>query len=333
MENYFFNRIYSLIIGYPSTFSGFNSTVSTVGNAKQISGLRLMFDINKTETPESNSAVITIYGLSDDTRAFIKERSTETSNDGMIVILKAGYEELHGKDLPILFTGDITGVFHDTTKPEIITTLDCADGLVVIKSATFSKSYSAGVPVAQIFNDIIQAMSMPIQYADSKTKKFSFSFYEMPEYKLNRGYAFDGLASDALRRLCIGYGMRWSIQNARLKIYPAWDKKGNPWTDKIQSFLIAGEEKIPSDQKLESVLIGSPKRLAKNMMGFDRRGVRGYEFDALLMPKAEPGGSVTISSRTIKNSPITLVMSEVHHHGDTHGQDWKTTVKARDLQR
>ena len=60
------------------------------------------------------------------------------------------------------------------------------------------------------------------------------------------------------------------------------------------------------------------------------KSFKGYEFDALLMPKCEPASQVTIQSKDIQ-TPITLQVAEVHHVGDNFGADWKTTVRARFL--
>jgi hypothetical protein len=299
MNKYFFNRLYSLTIGYPLL----------PAKAKVISGLRIAFDISKTETPESNQATITINNLSDESRAFIKERSGSEAADGMTVTIRAGYEEMDGREnIPILFTGDIMGVSHDVTKPEIVTTLLCHDGLISIKKSAFSKSYKPGVRVAQIINDIVSAMGIPIQ-----TKIESIG---LPDYVYNNAYTFTGKASDALSRVCSGYGLRWSIQNNTIKIYRAWNEDGTPGHD--------------GKAAVKGVMIGSPKRIAKSMSGVESTDFRGWEISALLMPQAEPGGRIQISSTQILNSPVTLQVAEVHHSGDTHGDEWKTTIKARE---
>jgi hypothetical protein len=297
-QNYF-NRIYSLEIGYPLR----------PDQAKKISGLRLTFDITKTETPESNAATITINNLSDATRSFIKERSSLDSSDGMTVTLRASYEELEGRDeLPILFTGDIMGVSHDVTKPEIVTRLLCHDGLVSIKKSKFGKSYKAGVHVFQIINDIVSSLGIPLQ---AKVESLGIT-----DYIYNHGYTFSGKTSDALSRVCNGYGLRWSCQNNTIKLYRAWNTDGTPGHDNKAS--------------AKGVIIGSPRRIAKTMSGVETTDFRGWEFDALLLPQAEPGGTVQISSTQIPGSPVKLQVAEVHHAGDTHGDDWKSTIKARE---
>jgi hypothetical protein len=309
---FYFNRIYSLTIGTPAKVlsTGFSDTIFESDKAKTISGLRLTFDISKTETSESNSCTLTINNLTDSTRKFIKARTKDGA--GMIVALRAGYEEMGNvADIPVLFVGDITNVSHDTTRPEVVTTLECHDGYIAIKTARFAKSYAAGTKVSYIMKDIVAELNLPMQA--------TFENVGLPDYRLSRGFVFDGFASDALTRLCSGYKLRWSVQNNALKIYQAANARGTPGTD----------NRLPG----KSVIIGSPKRISKNMKGLDIIDFSGYEFKALLMPGAEPGGKVSIS---LQDEPKTVVLaiSEVHHKGDTHGKGadaWTTTIKARDL--
>jgi len=313
MSKHYFNRLYSLTFGYPAKVmsTGFGETVFEAGKAKTVSGLRIAFDISKTETSESNSCTIIINNLSESTRKFIRPRTSK--NEGMIVTLRAGYEEMQGAaDLPGLFIGDITSVSHDTTNPEVVTTLECHDGYVSIKTSRFSKSYLGGGRVAQIISDIIAELDLPMQA--------TYQNAGLPDYKLNNGFSFDGLASDALTRICKWYGLRWSVQNNAVKIYRKKDDGGKPGND----------DKLPC----QSVLIGSPKRVIKEMKGISGTDFRGYDFQALLMPGAEPGGKVSITSKNLPTGTVTLAIAEVHHKGDTHGigpDSWTTTIKARDL--
>ena len=304
MDKYFFNRIYSLTIGYPERRN----------EAREITGLRMAFDVTKSEIAGGNSCKITINNLSDETRGWIKEGTNETGTGGMTIILKAGYEEMHGRDnLPILFLGDITTVSHDVTKPEVATDITAYEGMLKIKNASFSNSYPAGAFVSQIVNDLIRALGVPF-FAD----RFSFAMFGREEYKLNRAYNIEGNISDYLNKIGNGYGLRWSIQNNKVKIYNKINTNKSPGTD--------GKPAIT-----QSVLIGSPRRLSKGQTATDVMNFGGYDFDCLLLPEAEPGGVVEISSVSIPHSPVKLGIAEVHHAGDTHGDEWKTTIKARKL--
>jgi hypothetical protein len=301
MEQYYFNRIYSLKIGFEKQ----------PNLAKEISGLRITFDIVKTEGAPA-TCEISINNLSDETRAWIKEGTDTTGSGGMTVVLYAGYEELHGRqNIPLLFMGNIMTVSHDVTKPEIVTHLTCYEGILSIKKSTFKKSYPAGVRVAQIINDVIAAVGV----STVSGLPFSFSQIGKTDYILNRGYTFSGNAADLLDKLAQGYGFRWMIQSNRIKIYSKFDKNKKPGHD--------------NNPPAKGVLIGSPKRLGKDQTSSEMINFKGYEFKCLLLPEAEVGGTVQLSSITIPQSPITLTVAEVSHHGDSWGEAWETNIKSR----
>ena len=307
MSKYYFNRDYSLTIGRPASVlsTGFEEAVFESGKAKTITGLRITFDIKKTETPESNSCTITINNLSDSTRKFIKARTKKES--GMIATLKAGYEELHGKNLPTIFTGDISNVYHDLTPPEVVTTIECNEGKISIEQSYFSKSYRSGVRVRKIIDDILSNLGLSLHGSVNDSI--------LPDYTLFNGFSFSGWACDALTRLCNGYGLLWSIQNNSIKIYPAIGENGQPGTDNSLSKLM---------------LVGSPKRINNSKSKVDE--FIGYELISLLAPEVCPGGKVNITSRECGN--VTLGVSEVYHRGDNWGTgagSWNSTIRARDL--
>jgi hypothetical protein len=303
MEKHYFNRIYSLTIGM----------AMQPNQAKEFSGLRIAFDIVKSEGAFS-TCDITINNLSDETRAWIKEGTDTEGKGGMTVVLKVGYEEFHGRqNLPILFMGNITTVSHDVTKPEVVTHLTCFEGILSIKKSHFAKSYPAGVRIAQIVNDAITAIGITSQSGTP----FSFIALWKTDYIANRGYTFTGNAADLLDKIAQGYGLQWSIQNNKIKI-----------VNKLNADKIPGHDNNPS---VKGILIGSPKRLGSDKTGSELQNFHGYEFDCLLLPEAEIGGTVELSSKTIPNSPVKLVVAELHHTGDSHGDEWKTTIKGRKL--
>jgi len=303
MQQYYFNRIYSLTIGF----------TLQPNQAKKFSGLRVAFDVVKSEGAPS-TCEITINNLSDETRAWIKEGSDAEGKGGMTVVLKAGYEELHGRqNLPILFMGNIVTIYHDVTKPEIVTHLTCCEGILSIKKSHFHKSYPAGVKIAQIVNDAVSAIGITTQSG----KAFSFTALGKTDYVANRGYSFTGNAADLLDKIAQGYGLRWSIQNNKIKIVSKFNSDKTPGRD--------------SNLAVKGVVIGSPKRLGADKTGVESADFHGYEFDCLLLPEAEINGTVELSSKTIPNSPTKLVVAELHHAGDSHGDEWKTSLKGRKL--
>lgn len=303
MDKYYFNRIYSLTIGM----------AGLPNQSKEFSGLRITFAVTKSEAAPT-SCEITINNLSDETRAWIKEGTDAEGRGGMTVVLKAGYEELHGRqNLPVLFMGNIVIASHDVTKPEIVTHLSCFEGILSVKKSHFAKSYPAGVRIAQIVNDAISAIGITTQSG----LPFSFTALGKTDYIANRGYTFNGPAADLLDKIAQGYGLRWNVYNNKIKI-----------VNKFNSDKTPGRDSSPS---IKGILIGSPKKLGADKTGSEAQNFHGYEFDMLLLPEAEIAGTVELSSKTIANSPIKLVVAELHHAGDTWGDEWRTQIKGRNL--
>jgi hypothetical protein len=255
--------------------------------------LRITFDISKTEFSAPNMAKITINNLSSNTRNKINQDRKQ------VAVLEAGYVDAGG--LQLLFHGDIVDVSHDLKKPEILTTITVMDGHNAIKEKKISVSYRAGAPISQVIKDCTKALGLPMSA--------SYNYVQLPTSSLDATASFTGNAAIWLDRICNDNGLQWSIQNGTIKIVNA--------------------EKSDNLPPLSSVLIGSPRRLFKNMITQSLTDFSGYEFDALLMPKCEPFSAIELISRDIPK-PIKLVASEVKHSGDNFGDKWQTTVKARD---
>jgi len=256
--------------------------------------MRITFEITKTAFSIANIGTITVNNLSDQTRNIIRQ------DRNLIAILEAGYVAAGGSQL--LFYGDIVDVSHNIEKPEIITTITAMDGHSAIKQTKISVSYKKGTPLSQIIKDCAKSLGLPMSS--------TFSYLQLPTQNITAPMAFAGPAADWLDKLCDDNGLAWSVQNGAVKINSLTQTDGNP--------------------PLSTALIGSPKRLFKNMISQSLLDFSGYEFNALLMPRCEPYCGVTLQSNEIKTA-ITLMAMEVKHSGDLYGADWKTTVKAKDL--
>jgi hypothetical protein len=255
------------------------------------SPLRITFDLKKTDISMMNEGTITINNLTDQTRNAIRQ--------GMFLVLEAGYKSAGG--LQTIFHGEVVDVSHNVMKPEIITTIIVQDGHTALKKGTISASYRSGTQVSQIIQDAIKKLGLPVN---------ATSYIKLPANRIDAPFSYVGNISALLDQLCYDNGLLWSCQNGSFKIYP------KDATDNLPP--------------MTAVLIGSPKRLFKNQLSVSLDDFSGYEFNALLSPKAEPGNKVSIQSFEIPKK-IDLVIAECTHKGDTHGADWMTTIKARDL--
>lgn len=262
-----------------------------------ISGLRTSFEITKTETSESNTCKITINNLSKSTQNKIR------ADAKLLLELKVGYSE--GSPLETIFVGDIINVYQNNTAPEIETIIEVADGARAIKTNLFSESFAKGSTLRQVIEKAVKQFGLP--------EKTRMSLVSIPDVTFISGYAFEGYTADLLDQLCLDNGLQWSVQNNELKIC----LKGSTDKSKI----------------VKTILIGSPKHIVKKetkSSADTAQSFTGWEFKTLLLPQAEPGGSILLSSRDIFPE-VELKVKEVKHTGDTHGEDWTSTIKGEVL--
>lgn len=288
--NQMFNRIARLTIGVPPS-----PGVLPVGIAIA-TPLRISFDLSKGEFSLANIGTITINNLSEQTRKAIH---ISESKSPFVAYLETGYVDNGG--LQLLYYGDVVDVSHNIEKPEVVTTITVMDGHNAIKEGKVNISYRKGTPISKIIKDTSNALGLPLNVI--------FNYVDLPSTSIDGSLSFVGNAATFLDRLCDENGLTWSVQNGSLKICSLGQ------TD--------------NTDPLQTVLIGSPKRLYKNMISQSLNDFSGYEFNCLLSPKMAPNGRVTIQSLEVPET--TLKIAEVKHVGDTQGEDWKTTVKARDL--
>src|SRR5690606_9309413 len=112
--------------------------------------LEIHFQVDFDNKPETNTAEIKIYNLSDDTIARIKR--------GQNLILNAGYVG----DVGTIFAGDITKVVTEWEGTDKITRIVAGDGAEAWLNATVSKTYRPGIRASQIIRDIIGGFGLEI---------------------------------------------------------------------------------------------------------------------------------------------------------------------------
>jgi hypothetical protein len=275
MADYFFNRIYKMTIG----MTGKPGVVIA-------QPLHISFEITKTETPLGNVAKISVDNLADRTRSAIQK--------GMSLTLDVGYEE--AKNTEQIFGGEITNVFHDVTRPNVTTVIECRDGYSVFKTTRISKTWAAGTPKSEILRKAIAVTGL------SRGSTFSISG------STTSTFAFNGHVVDLISKICDDNGLRWSLQSGSIKVYPTGKTDGRV--------------------ALKSQLIGSPRRMFKKATGNDTIDFDGWEIDCLLLARAEPGGELSFTS---KENPkgVTIQVAEVKHSGDNYGDKWTSTIKGR----
>jgi len=284
-----FNRTASLVVGRRGE------------TAKVLSGLRISFNVTKTEGKDPNTAKIQVFNLSQESRNIIRKRQ---ENDTLFVILNAGYTDGDGEEL--VFTGNVTTISHQIIRPEVITSIEASDGANALFNTKLSLSHGAGVSADTILLQILNAI--PI------SSNFQTLQYEDKSYA--NGFAFVGLAKDALTKVTKFMNLNWSIQNNEIRLIPF---DGDDRTKVVRLSQQTG-------------LVGSPERLTgstRKAQGLSKKDRPGWKFTSLLQPKINPTGKIVVQSREIPVDSTFTVFS-VTHTGDTHGEQWETVTEVRE---
>ena len=267
-----FNRIVTAEIGEQGT-TGF-----------KIDGLRINFDILKTDVSESNKSTIKIYNLAKNTRNSIRELDDT-------VILRAGY--LGGRGEEVLFIGDITFINHQLSGTEWISTLACGDGIKQLRTSKTNRSYAGGVKANKIISDVLSDLDLP--------QKLKSGLLSISDRVFNSGYSFTGQSKAALDELTKAVGLVWSVQNGEIKIQVTGD------SDKSTAIVL----------NPNTGLIGSPERLRDTDTKSSTDAAKpGWKIVSLLQPKLEPGGIVSVTSDEIPENS-QFIIKQVQHTGDS----------------
>lgn len=260
-------------------------------------GFRFTFDITKTETSDKNKCAVTISNLTRETQNKIK------IEDGNLLIVNAGYQSIQGER--VAFLGDITDVSHDNTGPDVMTTIKAEDGRFALrKRSTFS--FAEGSNMKQVIEKVIKEFDIPTQTVlglDPLSAVFQ------------QGLSFIGPNKNLMDKLTSEANLSWSVQNNELKVYPKGSVDSQTAIIKLSP---------------NTGLIGSPKRVRVRDKEDSDKNFDGWDIECLLQPQLEPGGRIALYSADIAEGAQFGVV-EVKHTGDTHGEQWRTKARVRDL--
>ena len=266
----------------------------------EITQHRIEFKIEKNLGREPNRCDITITNLAQATR-------DEFVRGYVRVRFEAGYD----RTLRLLFTGDVRHASHEKDGTEWLTKLQIGDGARAFSEARAPrKSYQKGTPLTTILRDVARAfgLALPAEVPTSDTLRA----------QLATGEVLTGYASDELTRLLAPYGYEWSFQNGQLQILRF---------DQVRVGVIRVISQ--DDGMIEAPVIDPPKITAPTKAGSRTKPkVPKVTVKHLLYPELTPGEKAQIQSRSLN---LTCRIETVTHDGDTHGDDWITTMEGAEV--
>lgn len=263
-----------------------------------IRDLQVQFTVERHLRGEPNTCEMVITNLAAATRAQLQDR------DGLVATLAAG----HDNTPRLLFKGDIRDASSMPNGPDWHTTIHLGDGLRAYRNARATRSYRSGTAVITVLRDAARSMGLVLP-REVETD---------PDLRagLAVGFVLEGPTREKLTRLLAPFGYGWSIQNGRLQILR--DDQVAPGAEREIS--------------LDTGMIGSPtfdypKPAKASKTGTKKKKKKPtLSVDTLLYPELTPGEAVQIRSIEVNGR---FKLDTVTHKGDTHGDDWTTSVEAK----
>lgn len=251
----------------------------TVGTKQFLT--RIAFEIKKNDESDPNKAKISVYNLSADSRSYLEKTDEQMR-------LEAGYQN----DIGIIFWGDIAenGVKHERKGGDIITTIQCGDGLTELQNAHIECSFKEGATCQQIVNAALDKIGLHISVKNGDLSK-----------QYVNGKAFSGTVKKLLDEITKYCGLTWNTQNNAIQIYPAGGS--------------ATQYAVLLNAK--TGLIGLPSKTEKGIL------VR-----SLLNYRLIPGGRFKLETKDgTKTGSGEYKIVNVKHVGDTEEGDYYTEAE------
>lgn len=196
-----------------------------------------------------------------------------------------------------LYTGDLRWGTSQLERVDWNTKLMLGDGDRAFRFARVNRSFKGGIDGRTAVNEAAKAMGL--------VPKLSAAAERDLRAQYATGLSMSGPAENELTRILSAFGMSWSIQDGVLQVLRTGEHRPN--------------QAIPVSQ--EDGMIGTPEYGAPSAKG-DKPILT---VKMLLYPSIVPGQRIVVDARNVKG---TFRANRVTHRGDTHGDDWETSIEA-----
>lgn len=251
---------------------------------KTFEGFRITFEIEKTPDISPNPAKIALYNLAPSSRSYLDQPPMSLQ-----CVLEVGYLGTSGSALTsVIFTGDIRRPITARNGADIVTTIECGDAEVALRTTTYDGAVGPGSPVSGLIGLLAGKLGVTVGTIDPSLSGV-----------FQHGASFSGLVSDHLDVLTKAAGLECHVTDGELNILKPGTATADP----------------PVLVSVDTGLIGYPSKRVEAII----------DFTSLLNPLIKPGRAIQLESETIN---ITTVARTCRYKGDTHGGDWTVSVEA-----
>jgi hypothetical protein len=269
-----------------------------IGNENEtltIRDLRVTFKVEKDIFGIPNIAKFEIYNLAEETRSKIEKEFTK-------IEVNAGYVD----NVSLLFSGQLTYIFHNRVRENIVTELYAADSRFNYINSFFSNTYSDSVQYSKIFDDVITTFDDVSPGDLSAIPEKNNSLF---------GSTFFAPSRAVLDNLCDDLSLRWYIENQKINVI---EKNGT----------LSNTQELVFNQL--NGMVGSP--IITEI---------GINLTVLLTPQIRVGSIIEVETvnATVQLSNYFFSqlkptkgsgkyrVDRVVHFGDNFGQNWITTIE------
>jgi hypothetical protein len=193
-----FGRELSLNIGGTLIRTKINET------GERAAMLRVTFNIVRSRTKEPNTAEISVYNLSQDTRSLFQEKDIPT-------VLEAGYTD----NISQIFGGQLDFAKHKFSGTDWVTTLQASDSGKAFRSQRINTSIKGPIPIGDALRAAAQELGVGLGNLADKISKGSIRG-TLTEFA--NGIVLSGKAEKEFDKILKSMGYSWSIQDGELQL-------------------------------------------------------------------------------------------------------------------
>lgn len=260
-------------------------------------GLRIAFNVKRTNEPEPDQAMFRVWNLAATTRQQITELFE--AFDLLTVKIVGGYVGF----TEVIYFGDVWRLQHQRNGAEVVTEIGTGDGHASYRDGRMNQAFAAGVPVDTV-RKLVEAGLGLKPGADAEGAFAQALSGSKIAGGFSNGFVAVGKAADMLTEITAAVGVKWWIRDGKIVYVPATQA-----TNDVAIVLNPGSGLLSHTEPRE---------------------FGDVEFTALLNPKIFPGRQVILQNGLgipIDGTPHRVDVSE--YTGDTHGQEWFVRCVAR----
>jgi hypothetical protein len=283
-----------------------NLTVSGAsGDGLDLSSLRIVFKIKKSDAQTPNTAEIRVYNLAPDTAKQIRKEFKR-------VVLQAGYESNYG----VIFDGNIKQVrMGRENGTDTYIDIAAGDGDYAYNYAVVNTTLAAGAKQSDQVNAAAGSMS-------SKGVNKGF-IADTGTVALPRGKVMYGNARDYLRQSAEASGTTWSVQDGKLQLVPLTSVLPNQAVLLTSKTGLVGTPEQTNDGIKAKCLLNPMLKIGVRVK------INEDEVAEAKLPDSTKDASANKPADISKDGIYRLLV--VEHGGDTRGNDWYSDLVCLDV--